>query len=204
MRRDDWRALRGAVGVSALCVAGAVVVTGLSLWFRQTAAQEHDAILQRFRAASEHYLAIDEEERIIAEQYPRFQTLVQRGVIGTERRLDWVESLRRAEQALDLPSIEYRIEAQQVEPAAYPIDSEGFELRASAMELDLGLLHEQDLARLLDFLTRETSGLFSVERCELTRLKPDPAQTAPTTPRLHANCRLQWFTLALPEATSPP
>lgn len=205
MQRNDLRTLRGAAGVLGLCAVVSLLLVSASHWFWREADRDFREHFQRFRAASEQYLAIDEDERIITEQYPRFRELLAAGVIGNERRLDWVETLRQADAALGLPSIEYRIEAQQVLTPDFPIETGRFELRASDMELQLGLLHEEDLARLLDFITTRGHGLPSVEGCELRRENETAATSRGSDgARLRARCRLRWITLAEPFAGDTP
>lgn len=206
MQRDDLRTLRGAAGVLGLCLAVSSLLVGTSHWFWREADREYREHFQRFRAASERYLAIDEDERIITEQYPRFRELMAEGIIGVERRLDWVETLRQADATLGLPGLEYRIAAQQAVEPEFPLDTGRFELRASDMELELGLLHEEDLARLLDFIVSRGHGLPSVEECELRRESETvSASSVADGAKLRAHCRLRWTSLAEPinEGSSP-
>lgn len=199
MQRDDLRTLRGAAGVLGLCLAVSSLLVGTSHWFWRAADREYRENFQHFRAASERYLAIDEDERIVTEQYPLFRELAAAGIMGVERRLDWVETLRQADATLGLPNLEYRIAAQQRYEAEFPLDTGQFELRASDMELELGLLHEEDLARLLDFIAAQGHGLPSVEECNLRRESETVGTSrAADSARLRAHCRLRWTSLAEP------
>lgn len=197
--KADWQVLRGALGVFALALAISLAMGFASNAFWERMNRDYQAHFARFREASRRYLAVDDEARIIAARYPAFRALAARGIIGAEHRLSWVEALRAAGDALDLPTLDYRIEAQAPWVPARPLASAPFEIHTSAMHLDLGLLHEADLPRLLEALARDAEGLFSVERCAFERLTghvgPDAALQSG---QLRAECVLAWFTLDPP------
>ncbi len=168
-KRDEWRALRGVLGVFALCALLAAGMLTASNFFWREKNLDYQANFARFREASRRYLAVDDEERVIEAQYPAFKHLYARGIIGQERRLSWVEALNAAGAKLQVPEIDYRIDAQKRYTPEMALESGPFEVNVSDMQLSLGLLHEGDLTRLLAALTRDSAGLFSVEQCEVTR-----------------------------------
>jgi len=193
-KQAEWLALRGALGVFAICaVISAGMLTASNFFWREMNA-EFQVNFAGFREASRRYLAVDDEERIIEAQYPAFKTLYERGIIGQERRLSWVETLRSAGTALRIPKIDYRIEAQQVYVPEVALPSGPFDINVSDMNLSLGMLHESDLMRPLTRLDEGGAGLFSVERCEIRR-EAGREETAGLAAQLHADCLLRWFTL---------
>lgn len=199
--RADWRILRGALGVFALALAVSLGIGFASHAFRERMNRDYEAHFARFRDASRRYLAVDDEARIIEARYPAFRALAARGIIGAEHRLSWVEALRRAGDTLQLPALTYRIEAQApwVQPQAFA--TAPFEIFSSAMHLDLGLLHEADLPRLLDAIARDAEGLFSVERCAFARMSGNVGvDAALQAGQLRVECVLAWFSLDTPRA----
>jgi hypothetical protein len=189
----DWSVLRGALGVFVICALLSAIMLGATHYFAEDMASEYRAHHGKFRDASRKYLSVDEEERAIAEHYPRFVELHRRGVIGDEHRLSWVEALRGAADELGLPALSYEIEAQQPHTPDYPLDTGAFDLRASRMHLSLGLVHEGDLDRLLQLLDARAEGLFSVRSCSLKRSE---GSNQPGS-NLAAECALEWYTLEL-------
>jgi hypothetical protein len=171
-RKAEWLALRGALGVFVTCAILAALMLTASNFFWRGMHSEYQTNFARFRDASRKYLAVDDEERIIEAQYPTFKALYAKGIIGEERRLSWVEALRQAGATLRVPKIDYRIEAQKVFVPEATLDTGPFDVNVSEMNLSLGLLHEGDLVRVLAQLERNSAGLFSVERCTMTREAP--------------------------------
>jgi hypothetical protein len=191
--RADWTVLRGALGVFVICALLSAIMVGASHYFAEGMASEFRSHHGRFRDASRKYLSVDEEERTIAEHYPQFVELFQRGVIGDEHRLSWVEALRGAAAGLGLPALSFDIEPQQLYTPDFALNTGGFDVRASRMSLSLGLLHEGDLERLFVLLRERADGLYSVRDCEMRRT------TGASQPgsKLSAQCTLEWYTLEL-------
>ena len=188
--------LRGAFGVFVICLLLSVVMLGATHFFAQGMESEYLVHHGRFRDASRKYLSVDEQERAIADYYPRFVALYRQGVIGDEHRLSWVEALRGAGSALALPELSYEIGAQTLYAPDFPLDNGPFDVRVSEMALSLGLVHEGDLMRLLGMLEARAEGLFSVRACQLVRVSR-AASAVGVGANLRAECTLDWFTLEL-------
>jgi hypothetical protein len=198
VKRAEWAVLRGPVIAFALCATCAALVVSASHYFQQNMLREYRDHHARFRQASEQYLAVDDEERIIADFYPHFAELYAHGLLGRERRLSWLETLRETGAQLHLPLLNYKLDAQRevVPPAAMSLGN--YALRASDMSLELGLLHEGDLVALLGALDAHARGHYSVRDCSLKRQSED-AQRDGVTANIAATCTLEWWTLDLRE-----
>lgn len=192
----EWSVLRGAIGVFSICVLLGGTLLSASYYFRQEMQSEYLNHHTRFRDISRKYLAVDEEERIIEQHLPLFVQLYESGILGQEHRLNWLESLRRAGDGIGLPQISYKINAQSVYAPEFPVKLGAFNIYVSEMDLTLGLLHEGDLIRLLDALNRTAEGLYSVSRCDASRVN-EGSEFDHTRPTIMAACRLNWFTVDL-------
>jgi hypothetical protein len=195
----DWRVLRGALVLLLFSVSVSAVLWWVSHRFwedmERTYQREHNALV----SVRSRYQTIDQEEERIRALMPAFSELQERGIIGREQRLDWVETLRRAVEELKLPSLRYAIDSQQPYEPDFPVPVGGsFRPYASTMTLDLGLLHEGDLPALLDVLERSARGLYSVADCRIRRTRPELGRD-PRESNLQAQCRLRWLTVRLPE-----
>lgn len=192
----DLRRVRGALGWLTVLGSLAIGLYLASTYFKNEMRKEYQSGHARFRAISQRYLSVDEEERIIREEYPRFVALYEAGIIGAERRLDWLEGVRITRERLGLPHMNLRMESQRPAEPGFPVAAGGFELKSSTMQLTLGLVHEGDLLRFFDALESQTPGLFSVQRCALTRRQAEIVIDA-VERNLDASCELSWYTLEL-------
>ncbi|MDR3220993.1 MAG: hypothetical protein LBU46_03140 [Candidatus Accumulibacter sp.] len=129
------------------------------------------------------------EENEIRQKAAVFNRLRARGVAGEEQRLEWVELLKEIRERHRLIEIGYEFTPRHALDDA-PAGSLG--LYASTMKLQVRLLHEQDLIRLLDDLRQKAPALIQVKRCDVTRRTGvDNASQG----LLQADCLIDWITL---------
>ena len=131
------------------------------------------------------------EEAEIKEKSALFQKLQERGIIGEEQRLEWVELLKDIRDKRRLIDLVYEIEPQRpldVAPGA------GFTFNVSPMKVQLKLLHEEDLTRFLGDLNEQARALIQVRYCKVTRQPQGQAGTSGQA-NLLAECRIDWVTL---------
>ena len=140
------------------------------------------------------------EERQIREHAALFDALKSRGVIGEEQRLEWVELLKEISERHRLIELRYEVSPQQ------PLDKAPggtLALHASTMKLQLNLLHEEDLIRLLDDLHREARALIQVKRCDVSRISRSGAENT-LQGYLQAECLIDWLSLRESDASKVP
>ena len=190
--------LRGPLGLVAGAAAiGTAVATG-ALQLQAEALRGYDREKNRLETVRAHYRTIDEQKRQIETWLPAYRSLRAAGVIGEERRLEWIETLRAAAARVGLPSLRYRIEPRTAHEAGAGLDTGGHGAFSTVVHVEVGLLHEGDLERLFRELRSAEAGLFHIERCGIRRSGPDFVMR-PGAINLSAECDLRWFTFARSE-----
>jgi hypothetical protein len=192
----EWSMIRGAFIALAIALVVSIGMLSASYQFWESTDKSLKGVERQLRTAREKFRTIDEEEAMIATYYPQFQELERQGIIGPERRLDWIENLSQADENLKLPKLAYSIDTQEPFTAEFPLAGGAYELYASKMDLQLGLLHGQDLFNLLSWLDDDAQGLYSVAACNLVRRRDDPG--SPKQAHLTSNCELRWYTIKKP------
>lgn len=176
-----------AVGAAGLSLALASTRTArLELAAAQKERNELDDKLKQVRG----------EEAEIKQKSAVLSTLQARGVVGDEQRLEWVELLKSISERRRLIDLQYEIAPQR--PLA-PATPGTFAFYASTMSVQLKLLHEEDLTRLLDDLRQQARALIDVKRCSVSRL-PGAAERVGHA-QLQADCQIDWVTLRAAPAT---
>lgn len=199
----DWGVLRNALIFLAISVVVSGALLGTSFHF----SEKMNRTFQRERSAlfsvRAQYQNIDEEEKIIERYLPLYRDLESRGVIGQERRLDWIDTLRQASQRVELPVLRYVIDSQSVYEPKFIESGGAFQIYSSSMQLDLGLLHEEDLDSLFEDLDANATGLYTVSSCNLRRnySQREFIKRAEVT-NVKAECGLRWLTIKQPPAAS--
>ena len=191
----EWRIIRGAVSIFGLCLLLSAILLVSSVILRNAMRTEYQTHYNHFRQVSSNYLSVDVDEAIIKNQYPRFIELFENGVIGNEKRLNWVETLEKAAREAKIPEVSYQIRSRAGYTPDFSVATGGFEMYVTPMMLNLGLLHEIDLMRLLNELDEHAKGLYTVKSCSVKR---DAQATEPSSEQANVsvNCELLWFSIA--------
>ena len=191
MKREDLR----KAGGSALLALAMTLAGGAAIWASNelaTEVRQSHAQAQSGRDAAQRALsATRAEEAEIAAKIDRFRHLVERGAVGPEQRLAWVELIRDARARHGLGAVDYEFSPQRpLDPALAPADTGQLEATSSALRIRMPLLHEGQLVALLDDLVQHASALVRVRECTISRA----AATAPGGEQLNADCLLDWIT----------
>lgn len=190
----DWSILRGGL-ISlfvSLLISGGLLGTSYHFWTKMD--REYKRERAALFAARSQYQNIDDEEKLIENYFPRYQELETAGLIGKERRLDWIDTLRLSAQEVELPALRYVIDSQELYRPDFPLPESAFQIFASNMELNLGLLHEGDLPALLDDLNRKAAGFYTVASCDINRAQQEFIKN-PDAINVTAECGLRWITI---------
>jgi hypothetical protein len=168
--KQDLRQLRWPlVAASVLMIAGAA-----TLWYAERyldlARQQQAAALKQRVAAQERVAKASEEEREIRSHLVFYQRMVDAGIVGARNRLDLIEKITAIKSQLKVFDIKYNIEPQK--PVDYPgiTQTGAMEFVTNRIQLDMMLLHEEDLFNFLRDLRQEGQSLVSVRNCRLSRL----------------------------------
>lgn len=154
------------------------------------------------------------EEQELRQKFSRYESILSRGYIGTEHRLDWIEQIRKIKTARKLLDIQYELAPQQkldnkaLNPtpaapgpagAAKAASAEasqgaskiiGYDFMVSNMSLHMQLLHEEDLLNFIADLHNSILAYIRVNKCDVQR-QSFPGSAA----QLKAECSIDWVTL---------
>jgi hypothetical protein len=186
--------LRSALLCAALTVAASALLLGFSHRYAEDRADARELARQARNKAAALFNHVETEKRDIRAYEPQFLALRQRGLIGEENRLAWIETIRHSQEERKLLTISYDISARQVLklPPSLGVTMGPIQLRGSQMRLQMDLLHEMDLLNLLADLRQ--AGSFAVHDCSIKR------NTSAAT--LSADCGLLWLTLGNSDTTA--
>ena len=188
------RRLAVPVIVAAALIAGGVAAVMLTQRLLQKAAGEQQAAAAERLSAQNKLDRATDEERDIRDRLVDYRKLLDRGVIGEEQRLNWVDRIGEIKTARKLFDVRYSIDVQK--PVDYPglAGAGDVEFMASPMRLDMSLLHEEDLFRFLDDLRRALSANVVVKSCSLQRSQRASSERG-LAPRLEASCEIDLVTI---------
>jgi hypothetical protein len=136
----------------------------------------------------------NEEEREIKANLQQYQALAARGVIGEEKRLDWIDTITAIKSERRLFNITYSIEPQK--DLDYPgfAPGGGVKFVFSRAKLEMQLLHEEDLLNFIDDLAKRSRPYLSVRSCAIQRVERGSGGTT-LAPRLRTDCVFDLITI---------
>ena len=193
LTRDDFKKLiLPLLACAAMLAAGG----GLIWWAGKSlrAAQlSLNASLTERTQNRERLARIAEEEREVKEKLEVYQQLKQLNILGEERRLEWADTINRIRSSRELLDVRYRVDRQKM-LSSLPGKPGNVDFFASTMNVDLALLHEEDLLRFLADLRESGNAYYSVKECHLSRTG-QPATGTNIVPRLRAECKIDLITV---------
>ena len=199
----ELQLVRRALLCFTLTMLASLLLLSLSAAYRQRQEMQLETALHARAAAASLFNHVEAEKQEIRIYEPQFLALRQRGLIGEENRLAWIDAIRQSQERRKLLPISYDISPQQQLQVPTPMATGQYQLRASKMQLHLDLLHEMDLLNLFDDLRQ--AGYFAVHDCALKRIAGGAAGTGANagadagggaaSATLSADCSLLWLTL---------
>lgn len=180
-----------------MLAAGAAAVHFSTRLHEQAIAAQRTAMAARADAQGKLSRAREEEQELRATA-ARHDVLRREGILGEERRLDWVERMRAIRDTHRIHDLRYEIAPQQALAASA---GGRYQFMASTMRLSLSLLHEEDLLRVLHDLGAGMSAYVRARRCSMEGLPAPAQQSATVAPQLRAECDLDWITVRDTQAT---
>jgi len=197
----DFYALRKPLLFSVtLLITGIALVFG-SVQFRNSMSTDKHHQEENLQELVNDYQALINSERIIETLYGRYKILKKTGFIGTEPRLQWLESLRRTGENSGVIAMQYHLHAQRPYSQRPLIDGGDYQLYASTMDLQVDVLHEGHLLEFLDRLYDAGVGVLDIRGCTIQRLGSDGVQ--PNEANVRADCKLSWYTIRQDVGGSP-
>lgn len=189
--RADLRKLQPGILLVVLAVAVGVAAVYLANQAKADAQKARLVVRAQLQEADGKLKQVRQEETEVKQKSIVFNKLAERGIIGDEQRLDWVELLKEIRDKHRLIDLQYEISPQRM------LDKPGddFSFFVSAMKVQLKLLHEEDLLRLLDALRSQAKALVRVRSCQVERLPATGDDRSGGRAHLLADCEIDWLTL---------
>lgn len=190
---QEWKKLAAPLLVAlALVSAGGGLIWHARMMLQQEAQNLGAARTERVQAR-ERLSKIAEEEREVSANIEVYRRLKDIGVIGEEKRLEWVDAIARIRASRELLDLRYSVERQRLLHSAAGKPA-SVDFNASTMKVELALLHEGDLLGFLADLRSSGNAYYSVQKCAITRTGQAPAG-ANLLPRLRASCAIDLITI---------
>lgn len=190
----NYKALRGGaiVLLLALCAASALVWASDS--YLSTQELRRQQARGQLSEAREQYRQALQAQDILRTSRGRYLQLQQRGFVGDEPRLIWIEALRDSGRRQHLYSLQYDLKQRQPLQMDEMQDNGHYQIYGSFMNIDMELAHEVDLLRYFRDLDAQHPAVWQLRGCSLSSLVTD-GHVALDRPNIKARCDVAWYTV---------
>lgn len=190
--KSDFGVMRSSLITLAVAICGSVLLIYFSSRQANLAENNWNTAQQRLSTAKNELNNARWDYENLFKYQDEYAASIERNLIGSEPRLDWVESLERLRHQNLVADMHYNIGPQKPYTPQMPIDSGSFDIKYSEMKLQLDLLHEGQLIDFFDALRTQINGWYQLEECNIVRSAGDTNNVAA---QLHADCSGGWITL---------
>jgi hypothetical protein len=190
----DLASMRLPLAVLAIVLIISAVLIRITSGQHATAEVQRQAQAAALEDARVRFQRSGEEREALLRYLPAYQQLERDGFVGSEQRIDWIESLRAANKQAGLFGVSYQMDVRKPFDLVGHVNAMSPQLRHSEAKLTFGLMHEGDLMRFLDMLEGQHTGMFMVTACSIDRTG-FPETPAPRQANLNAQCNVSWLTI---------
>ena len=191
LSRDGFRELAGSWALLAGAIVAGVAIVAGSHWYLERERRESLTAGKRMQEARTRVDAARRERENLQASAETFRTLVDRGLLGAEQRLDMVELVNALRTRHHLAALDYEIGPQRPLTLGGNRVYPSMDVLASRVKVKARALHEGDIVGFIGELGTSRQGFYPVDRCVLRRLE----NASGLQPRIEAECALEWITL---------
>ncbi len=195
MIKIDWSYLRKPLIMLAVAIliSAALIVVGQH--YEKAQHVEYQKAISTLRTTHKRYTNLVKDIDLIEQYRKLYSDYRASGLVGEERRLSWIESLQSTNRVLRLPTLTYNLQPQENFKRPDLKVKRDVVVKSSAMDLSIGMLHEEDLFALLEVLRQSIRSLFTVDSCLMTRSTGIGRSLNTKKPNLRTRCTIRWVTI---------
>jgi hypothetical protein len=195
----DWQTIHKPLIVFSSGVLVGILVFMAALKYNEGEKTLFLAAEKNYSQTQQRYNEARRDKELYRQYLDRYIRLSDKGIVGKEQRLSWIEVLQDVNKRLQLTSMQYEISPQQKAVLPGVNLPQNIEVNVSQMKLTAGLLHEGDLIELLETLKLRANGFFALDSCEMqTHLSGHRAlRYQPGVPFINMDCTLSWYTVEI-------
>ena len=195
MNKIDWHYLRKPIIFFCVAIAICLALILVGTEYEEAKYEEYLQALTTLRTTHTLYSNIVNDIDLLEQYRNRYNDFKSSGLVGEERRLSWVESLESTNNVLRLPRLAYNLGPQEEFARPKFKEKRGVSVRSSPMDLNIGLLHEEDLFALLEGLRLSIKNLFTVDSCSMSRPIALVDSLSTKSENLQAKCTIRWVSI---------
>lgn len=197
MKNIDWIYIRIPAIVFLVSMVLATVLFTIIDSYHSEAALQYSSLDQAHISVKRKFEEARRNRALYQQYLVQYKRLQEKGVIGEEKRLSWIEELQNINKKYLLSGLNYEISPQRGASLPKVTVSKNVKVNVSTMQLNAGLLHEGDVVSLWRDLRQNAKGLFALSECEFESSfrRDQPVTYSPYMPNVRLDCELNWYSI---------
>ena len=195
MNKIDWVYLRRPLIILAVAILVSAALAVVGMQFEEAQFKEYQQAYSTLRGTHKRYSDLVNDIDLLDQYRALYTDYKASGLVGKERRLSWIESLKATNGVLRLPTLTYNLQPQEDFERPGFDAKRGVEVRSSPMDLTMGLMHEEDLFALFEGLRLSIKNLFTVDSCTIIRQSPVERSLDTRKANFRTQCTIRWVTI---------
>ena len=191
----DWYFLKRTLIFLVVAIVLTVTLVILGWQFEEMNHENYKKGEANLRTTHRLYENMVNDIDLLEQFTSQFNAYKSSGLVGGERRLSWIESLESTNSVLRLPRLTYNLLSQEGFNRQGLNAGRNVEITSSPMELDMALMHEEDLFALIEGLALSISNLFTVDSCNLELEGQIGRSFETNNSNLKARCVFRWINI---------
>ncbi|MGB8337302.1 MAG: hypothetical protein WCD07_10030 [Burkholderiales bacterium] len=196
--RETITMLRIPLLVLLLTLLLAAAVVFASLQYRSSQSVIYNGASASLVQARSKLQTTKMEENNLQIYSKNYRELASRGLFSEQKRLDWLENVKRLTDEHRLIKLEYDLGPQRTLTAAAQ-SAPNIEILSSPLRVKIAAAHEEDLFNFLNALRKLQQGFYTIKNCDINRAE---ARIQIDEANLVADCSMEWLTFRAKKARS--
>ncbi len=191
----DWRFLKRSLILLAVAIVFSASIIMLSLQYEGGKYQEYKTVKSSLSKTHGKYKKLVDDLELIHQYTQTYNDYRVSGLVGPERRLSWIETLETVNEVLKLPRLSYTLSPQQGFKRPMLKVDKAVRVNSTPMELDMDMLHEEDLFAVLEGIDGVIENLYTLDSCRFDRIGGVNATLNTKSENIQASCLMRWVTI---------
>ena len=191
----DWRFLKWPLVffMTALALSAGVVAAGI--YYQSVQLEKYNNAKSALEATHGRYKKLVQDLDLLQIYTETYDDYLSSGLVGPERRLSWIETLESVNSVLKLPRLSYTLMPQEAFTRPGLKVDRNILINSTPMNLEMNLLHEEDLLAVFDGVSGGIDNLFTIDSCNISLVGSGSTNLSSKDANLSAKCLMRWVTI---------
>ncbi len=191
----DWGFLKWPLVFLTFAIAVSAAFIAAGLYYQNIEQAKYDKARSSLKSTHSRYKKLVEDLDLLQIYTQTYDGYLSSGLVGAERRLSWIETLESVNEVLRLPKLSYTLMPQEAFKKPQLNVDRNIQLNSTPMNLEMDLLHEEDLFAVFEGISGTINNLYTIDSCNISLIGGANKALSTKDANLRATCLMRWVTV---------